>query len=575
MTVSPHAGRASAAPLHAALHRCRSGLLGVAGFSAAANVLLLVAPVYMLQIYDRVLPSASHATLIALTGVAVFLLSCFGLLDWVRQRLMTRVALTLHDGAVDAVLAGTYHASLRRARQSGGQPVRDLTTVRQFLNTPSTLAFFDAPWAPVFLTVIFLIHPWLGVLALCSTVTLLLLGMLTETRSRGPYRTAGEQAADAQRFAENGLRHADVLAAMGMYGAFRRRWHRRHDKSVAAYAEGGARLSALLATTKTVRQTVQVGTLGLGAWLVLAQEITPGMMIAASIILSRALAPIEQGIAAWRGCVTARTAWDRLHTLIHRTPPLEEQGTTLPRPTGLVQVEGVIAVPPGANRPVLHDVSFTLRPGTVTAVVGPSGSGKSTLARVLVGVWPAQAGQVRLDGAAIGEWPAERRLQHVGYLPQEVELFEGSLAENVARLGEPDDAAVLAAARLAHCHDVLMRLPEHYDTAIAEGGANLSAGQRQRVGLARAVYGDPVFVVLDEPDANLDAEGEAALLKTLQALAQRKATVVVVTHTPRLLRGVEQVVVLQEGRVVDGGPREAVLQRLVRPAQPSVRRRTG
>ena len=296
MTSSPHAGRVSAAPLQVALRRCRGGLLGVAGFSAAANVLLLVAPVYMLQIYDRVLPSASHATLLALTGVAVFLLGCFGLLDWVRQRLMTRVAPTLHDGTVDAVLAGTYHASLRRARQSGRQPVRDLTTVRQFLNTSSTLAFFDAPWAPVFLTVIFLIHPWLGVLALCSTVTLLLLGMLTETRSRGPYRTAGEQAADAQRFAENGLRHADVLAA----------------------------------------------------------------------------------------------------------------------------------------------------------------------------------------------------------------------------------------ARLAHCHDVLMRLPEHYDTAIAEGGANLSAGQRQRVGLARAVYGDPVFVVLDEPDANLDAEGEAALLKTLQALAQRKATVVVV-----------------------------------------------
>ena len=273
--------------------------------------------------------------------------------------------------------------------------------------------------------------------------------------------------------------------------------------------------------------------------------------------------------------MTARTAWDRLNTLIQRTPAQEERGTTLPRPTGLVQVEGVIAVPPGANRPVLHDVSLTLRSGTVTAVVGPSGSGKSTLARVLVGVWPAQAGQVRLDGAAIGEWPAERRLQHVGYLPQEVELFEGSLAENVARLGEPDDAAVLAAARLAHCYDVLMRLPEHYDTAIAEGGANLSAGQRQRVGLARAVYGDPVFVVLDEPDANLDAEGEAALLKTLRILAQRKATVVVVTHTPRLLRGVEQVVVLQEGRVVDGGPRESVLQRLVRPAHPSVRRRTG
>ena len=227
----------------------------------------------------------------------------------------------------------------------------------------------------------------------------------------------------------------------------------------------------------------------------------------------------------------------------------------------------MIAAPPGANRPVLHGVSFTLRPGTVTAVVGPSGSGKSTLARVLVGVWPAQAGQVRLEGAAIGEWPAERRVQHVGYLPQEVELFEGSLAENIARLGEPDDTAVLAAAQLAHCHPVLMRLPEHYDTAVAEGGANLSAGQRQRVGLARAVYGDPVFVVLDEPDANLDAAGEVALLKTLQTLKQRQATVVLVTHTPRLVRGVDQVLVLQDGVLAEAGPRDAVLQRLVRPAQ--------
>ena len=502
MAISSHAGRAPAPPLQRALRRCRGGLLGVAGFSAAANVLLLVAPVYMLQIYDRVLPSASHATLIALTGVAVFLLSCFGLLDWIRQRLMTRVALTLHDGSVDAVMAGSYHASLRRAQQSGGQPVRDLTTVRQFLNTPSTLAFFDAPWAPVFLSAVFLLHPWLGVLALLSTGVLLGLGVLTETRSRGPYRLATEQAAEAQ-------------TVRGERLAPRRR----------AGGDGDVRR------------------------------------------IPAALAPIEQGIAAWRGCVTARTAWGRLNDLLQRTPPLDARGTTLPRPTGVVQVEGVIATPPGANRPVLHGVSFTLRPGTVTAVVGPSGSGKSTLARVLVGVWPAQVGQVRLDGASIGEWPAERRIQHVGYLPQEVELFEGSLAENIARLGAPDDTAVLAAARLAHCHTVLMRLPEHYDTAVAEGGANLSAGQRQRVGLARVVYGDPVFVVLDEPDANLDAAGEVALLKTLQTLKQRSATVVLVTHTPRLVRGVDQVLVLQDGMLAEAGPRDVVLQRLVRPAQ--------
>ena len=553
--------------LKTALARCRKGLVGVGVFSAFANVLMLVAPVYMLQIYDRVLSSASYETLIALTAVAVFLLLCFGLLDWVRQRLMARVALSLNFDVLDEVLAGVFRGSLRRFRQSASQPVRDLDTVRQFLSSPPALAFFDAPWAPVFIGVIFLIHPWLGILATFSALLILTLALLTEWTSREPYSRAAEHSADSHRFVENSLRHADVLEAMGMFEGFRRRWRDKHDRAVAFQARGGTRLSMLLASSKSFRQVVQVGILGLGAWLVLRQEITPGMMIAASIILGRALAPIEQGISAWRGFVAMRQAWHRLDALFQDAPPGRQGDTSLPRPTGLLQAERLTAAPPGVKRPVLRGVNFSLEPGSISGLIGPSGSGKSTLARLLVGVWPAQSGVVRLDGAAIGDWPAASRLRHVGYLPQEVELFEGSVAENIARLGESDDEGVIAAARLAHCHEMIMRLPENYDTPVAAGGANLSAGQRQRVALARALYGDPALVVLDEPDANLDTEGEMALVDTLRSLAKREVTALLVTHNLRLLRAVKYVLALKEGTLIESGPRQEVLQRFLRPAQ--------
>lgn len=568
-------GPTQSALLKAALSRCRKGLFWVGVFSAFVNVLMLVTPVYMLQIYDRVLSSASHETLIALTVVAVFLLLCFGLLEWVRQRLMVRVALSLNFEVLDEVLAGVFQGSLRRFRQSAGQPMRDLDTVRQFISNPSTLAFFDAPWAPVFIAAIFLIHTWLGALALCSALLILVLALITEWVSREPYRSASEHSTDSHRFVENGLRHADVLAAMGMFAGFRRRWRDKHDRAVAFQARGGERINVLLASSKSLRQVVQVGILGLGAWLVLRQQITPGMMIAASIILGRALAPIQQGISAWRGFVSARQAWGRLDTLLHAVPSEPGGDMSLPRPTGLLQAEDLTAAPPGMTRPVLRRVNFLLKPGSMSGLIGPSGSGKSTLARLLVGVWPTQVGAVRLDGAAIGDWPTASRLQHVGYLPQEVELFEGSVAENIARLGEPDDEAVIAAARLAHCHEMIMRLPENYNTPVAAEGTNLSAGQRQRVALARALYGDPVLVVLDEPDASLDTEGEAALSETLQALARRGVTVLTVTHNLRLLRAMEHLLVLKDGVLVEAGPRQEVLQRFLRPAETGARQQRG
>ena len=560
-------GSSQPTQLTEALSRCRKGFVGVTLFSAVANILMLVAPVYMLQMYDRVLTSASYETLIVLTLVAVFLLSCFGLLDWVRQRLMARIALFLNHEVQDDVLAGTFRGSLQRFRQSVDQPVRDLGTVRQFISSPPAMAFFDAPWAPVFIAVIFLIHPWLGIMATFSALFILTLALLTEWTSRGPFRNASEHTAESHRFVESSLRHADVLEAMGMYEGFRRRWRDKHDRGVAFQARGGSRISMLLATSKSGRQIVQVGILGLGAWLVLKQQITPGMMIAASIILGRALAPIEQGISAWRGFVSARQAWHRLNNLLRSAPPTHGGGaTSLPRPTGLLQVEGVTAAPPGTTKVTLRQVRFTLEPGSSNGMIGPSGSGKSTLARLMVGVWTPQAGVVRLDGAAIGDWPTESRFRHVGYLPQEVELFEGTVAENIARLSVPDNDMVIAAAQQAGCHDMVMRLQENYNTTIAAGGSNLSAGQRQRVALARALYGDPALIILDEPDANLDTDGEVALGNTLRSLSERGVTTLLVTHNFRLLRMVEFILVLKEGVLLETGPRDEVLKRFMRPA---------
>lgn len=477
---------------------------------------------------------------------------------------MARIALSLNFEVLDEVLMVTFRGSLQRFRQSASEPVRDLDTVRQFIASPPALAFFDAPWVPVFTAIIFIVHPWLGIFAAFAALIILILALLTDLTSRDSYRSASEHSVNSQRFVENSLRHADVLEAMGMFESFRRRWRDKHDRAVIFQACGGAKLNMLTATSKAFRQVVQVGILGLGAWLVLLQEITPGMMIAASIILGRALAPIEQGISAWRGFVSARQAWQRLNAILATvsTPPTD---TRLPRPEGLLEVESVYAAPPGLEQAILRGVSFSLKPGSITGLVGLSGSGKSTLMRLLVGVWPTQRGVVRLDGAAIGDWPASSRLRHIGYLPQEVELFEGSVAENIARLGEPDDEAVIEAARLAHCHEMIMRLPENYDTPMTAGGANLSVGQRRRIALARAMYGDPVLAIMDEADANLDIEGIAALIETIRALAAGNRTVLLTSCNHVVLREAGNVLALNQGTVALTDNNDQSLQHHLNP----------
>ena len=553
-------------PLRAALNQYRGGFIAIAAFSSLVNILMLVSPVYMLQMYDRVLTSGSGETLAMLTLIAVFLLVCFGFLEWVRQRLMQRIALALGLNMANDVLSSAFRSNLASQAQSSTQPVRDLDSIRQFMGSPTIFAFFDIPWTPVFTAVIFIFHPLLGAVAVFGALVIFTLGMLAEFRSRLPMRAAAIEGLQSHQLLESSMRNSDALKAMGMFEGLMERWRGRHRRSAAFQSAAAGRLSVLLSSTKAFRFSVQVGILGTGAYLVLQGDLTPGMMIAGSIIMGRALQPIEQGITAWRGFVGARQAWRRVNALLEGfgADPAAD-ATDLPRPEGKVEAENLSAVPPGGETPVVRAVNFTLQPGTLAGLIGPSGSGKSSLASVMMGVWPPSEGALRLDGAEIDGWSDHLRLKHFGYLPQTVELFEGTVAENISRLQEPEAEAVIAAAQMAGCHEVIMRLPGNYSSPIGPGGRGLSAGQRQRVALARALYGDPAFIVLDEPDSNLDSEGQEALAQVLVTLLERRITSVLITHNIRLLRRVDRIGVMKEGQLVNFGPRDEVLGQFAKP----------
>ncbi|MCY3604492.1 MAG: type I secretion system permease/ATPase [Gammaproteobacteria bacterium] len=553
-------------PLRAALNQYRGGFMAIAGFSALVNILMLVSPMYMLQMYDRVLTSFSPQTLIMLTLIAFFLLGCFGLLEWVRQRLMQRIGLALGLNMAEDVLTSAFRSSLANQAQGATQPVRDLDSIRQFMGSPTIFAFFDIPWTPIFTAVIFMFHPLMGAVAVFGALVILTLGLLAEFRSRMPMRAAAMEGLQSHQLLESSMRNSDSLKAMGMFEGLMGRWQGQHRRSASFQSSAAGRLSVLLATTKAFRFSVQVGILGTGAYLVLQQEVTPGMMIAGSIIMSRALQPIEQGITAWRGFVGARQSWRRINGLLQNFGDADAaSGPDLPRPEGKVEAENLSIVPPGGETPVVREVNFKLEAGTLTGLIGPSGSGKSSLASVMMGVWPAAEGALRLDGAEIGGWPDHLRLKHFGYLPQQVELFDGTVAENICRLEEPEAEAIITAAQMAGCHEVIMRLPNNYATPIGIGGRGLSAGQRQRVALARAVYGDPAFVVLDEPDSNLDSEGQEALGAVLDKLRERRITTVLITHNVRLLRRVDQIGVMNEGQLVSFGPRDQIMGQFAKP----------
>ena len=545
--------------VRAAVTACGGGFLMTALFSFFVNLLMLSAPLHMLLIYDRVLTSGSFNTLIALSLLVAGLMVIQGMLEFVRSRVLTRIG-----GQIDKRLnARVFDAMMARALTSGrresDRPLRDLNALREFLAGQGPLALFDAPWVPVYLAVVYLLHPLLGVVATLGALLLFAIALGNELLTRGPLGAAAQGLAEETALTTAIQRNAEAVATMNLLPGLRRLWFATHGQALAEQRTASDRAGSLLAMSKTVRLILQSAILGVGAALAIQQLISPGAMIAASIIMGRALAPVELAIGSWRPFVAARDAYGRLKSLLE-AEPAEATRVRLPAAQGRLRVERLVAAPPGLRVPVLKDVSFDLAPGEALGIIGPSASGKSTLARLLVGLWRPQHGQVRLDGASLDQWQPAALGQSVGYLPQGVELFAGTVKDNIARFSDKmDDEAVVQAALQAGVHQVILNLPEGYNTQIGEAGGTLSGGQRQRIALARALYGAPALVVLDEPNANLDSEGDQALTRAIRDMKARGQTVVVIAHRPSAVAAVDKLMMLEQGRIRAFGPKDQVL----------------
>ncbi|HNQ48119.1 type I secretion system permease/ATPase [Hydrogenophilus thermoluteolus] len=544
----------------------RRYFVGVGAFSFVINLLQFTAPLYMLQVYDRVLSSHNTTTLLVLTILVVGLFLLMAVIEFIRSRVLVRVGAAMEAKINQRIFDAAFEATLRRGGANARQALSDLTQLRQFVTGNGPFAFFDAPWFPIYLAACFVLHPLIGWFSVGAALILIVLTVVTEVATQKPLAEANKYANQATNFAHNQLANAEVVEAMGMLPALRQRWKARHVQHLVLQAVASDRAGLISAITRFVRITSQSLVLGLGAWLVLQNELTPGAMIVGSILMGRALAPIDQLIANWRGFVQARLAYERLGELLTAFPARPPR-LSLPPPKGHVSVEGVVAVPPGSQTPVVRGVTMEIPPGTVVGVIGPSGSGKSTLARLLVGVWAPAAGKVRLDGADVTQWDKAELGPYIGYLPQDIELFDGTIAENIARFGPLDSERIVEAAQRAGVHDLILRLPQGYDTPIGPGGMVLSGGQRQRVALARALYGDVRLIVLDEPNSNLDDIGETLLVRALAEMKRQGRTVVVITHRTSVLQVVDRLAVMRDGMLHAYGPRDQVLAALQQAAQ--------
>ncbi|MEE9194578.1 MAG: type I secretion system permease/ATPase [Alphaproteobacteria bacterium] len=547
---------------------CLRALVWLLLFSLGINLLILASPIYMMQVFDRVLASGRVETLILLTviaGIAVFVM---GIVETARGRFLIRVGNWL-----DHRLSGHVIASALTARLAGhagsAQPLRDLATLRSTMASPSVNAVIDTPWVPAFIVIIWLMHPLLGLIALGAAIVLFAVALVNELVSRNALRRAGQFSIAATQSVESALRNAEVVQALGMLPALLGRYGDTNAKALTSQRQAGDRGAAMVGLSKSLRLFVQIVILGSGAWLVLQGQLTSGGMIAASILLGRALAPVEQSIGAWRQLVGARDAWQRLTRLLAEVPP-QAKGMSLPVPQGELACQQMTFVPAGNENPILRDITFDLAAGEVLGIIGPTAAGKSSLCKVVTGAWKPTRGHARLDGADISSWHADELGAHLGYLPQDVELFAGTVSENIARLAqEPDAAAVVAAAKTAGVHDIILSLPKGYDTEVGEAGSFLSGGERQRVGLARAFYGRPKLIVLDEPNASLDSAGEEALVEAILAAKEWESTVLLVTHQPSILLSVDKLMVLQEGRIQAFGPRDEILNKLRQAPAPA------
>ena len=536
----------------------RREFLVVGAFSMVANVLMLSPTLYMLQVYDRVMVSRSELTLLAMSLITLFLFCVMAFAEWMRSRVLVRSGVRLDAMLGTRVFNASFEANLAPSGVSPARSFGDLIQIRQFLTGNGILAFFDTPWTPVYMAVLFILHPMLGWLALFFAAVQGALAWFGHRSTVAPAEEASRASGEASMYLQGKLRNAEVLEPMGMVHNLRPRWAQRHDQAQLLQGRAQALTHRITAWSKFIRYAQQSLALGAGALLVIDGQLSPGGMIAANVLMTRALAPIDMLVGTWRGFIGARGAFGRLEALLAAHP---ERDPALSRvaPQGAITLREVVAVAPGRAEPILKGVNLAVAPGTVTVVLGPSGSGKSTLARCMVGIWPGVSGEVLLDGLPISGWDRNELGPYLGYLPQDIELFEGSIAENIARFGEVSSEKVIAAARSAGLHEMILRFPKGYDTPIGEAGNLLSGGQRQRIGLARAVYGDPVLVVLDEPNANLDDVGEAALVRTVQELKAKGRTVFLITHRPGIVAVADRLLILRNGMVQTEGPRDEVL----------------
>ncbi|MBB1518962.1 type I secretion system permease/ATPase [Aquipseudomonas guryensis] len=547
--------------IDAALLRYRSLFWVIALFSGVINLLTIVPAIYMMQVFDRVMASRNETTLLLLTILALGLFLLSSLVEWIRGQVMIKMSAGIDLDLGERLFGVAFQKSLKEHNANPAQVLSDLNALRQFLTGSALISLLDLPWMPIFLIVTGLLHPWLGLFTLLGALILFALAIWNEHATRKGLDEANQISVHSAKYVNSTLQNAEVIQAMGMLSNLQKRWAAMQQRLIGAQSTASDKAAGISTITRLVRTAWQSLAMGLAMLLILDGQISGGVMMAAGFLISKAMLPAEQAISSWKQLDNAKASYKRLCDLLEEFPRKLER-MSLPEPTGAIRIERLVVTPPGSKRPAVNGIDLALAKGEVLAIIGPSASGKSSLARAMVGVWPPSYGSVRLDGAEIGQWASEALGPHLGYLPQDIELFDGTVAENIARFGETDSSKIIEAATLAGIHQMVLRFPQGYDTLLGPGGLGLSGGQKQRIGLARALYGKPALVVLDEPNSNLDDAGEAALVAAIDALRKHGSTVVLVTHRPNVLAVVDKLLVLQEGTQKMFGPRDQVLKAL-------------
>ena len=552
--------------LKEAIFASKKSFMIVGFFSLFINLLMLVPPLYMLQLYDRVLTSRSEGTLYMLTGIVIILFITMALLEIVRSKILVKVGNKIDGLLSQRIFSSLFELANKQPGKATSLPLSDLTSVRQFMTGNGLFAFFDAPWIPIYIGVLFMFHPMFGYFAIFAAIVLVILTIINEYSTKDKLLEANVMNRNSTVYVDSNLRNAEVVNAMGMKENIQSVWQEKYYSFLNAQNEASNKAGVLSNVSKSLRMLFQSLMLGLGGYLAIQDEVSAGMMIAGSIIMGRALAPLDLMINSWKGFNAARTSYGRLDELLENFPENKEY-MELPDPDGEILLEGVVVVPPGAKQPSIKGISMLINKGDVVGIIGPSAAGKSSLARVILGLWPLIQGKVRLDKADIYQWDKVSLGKHIGYLPQDIELFEGTISQNIARFAEVDATKVVEASKRAGIHEMILRLEDGYDTMIGTAGGSLSGGQRQRIGFARAIYDNPVLVVLDEPNSNLDDQGEMALVQAIKSLKDLGTTIVIITHRPSILQVTNKLAVIKQGVLEGYGNTNEILAKMSEAAK--------